>query len=149
MIGVAGPVLLTVGYEGRTVDEVVATLQAVDVTTLVDVRLNPLSRKPGLSKRRLAERLERAGIRYVHLPSLGNPKDNRESLRANEPAAVDRFRGLLRTEPGTVGLDTVAGLAGDGTVALLCVERDARHCHRELIAARLTELNPGLTVRHV
>lgn len=72
-------VLVTVGYEGRTAGELVVTLAEAGVDVLVDVRLTPLSRKPGLSKRQLADALAAAGVEYVHLPALGNPKDNRES----------------------------------------------------------------------
>lgn len=142
-------VLFTVGYEGRSADEVVAELLAAGVTVLVDVRLTPLSRKPGLSKRRLAERLEQAGVRYVHVPGLGNPRDNRDAFRAGDPAAVDRFRELLYAPPGAAGIDEVAALAEAGTVALLCFERDWHRCHRRLVADRLGELHPRLSVRHV
>jgi hypothetical protein len=34
-----------------------------------------------MSKRKLAAALGEAGIGYVHLPALGNPKDNREPFR--------------------------------------------------------------------
>lgn len=141
--------LVTVGYEGRSVDEIVAELCAADVSVLIDVRLTPLSRKPGLSKRRLSEQLHMAGIRYVHLPSLGNPRDNRDPFRANDPAALDRFREILRAPAGAAGVDEVAELAEDTTVALLCFERESHRCHRQLIADRLHELYPHLTVRHV
>src|SRR6476646_5127287 len=49
--------LCTVGYERRTVDELITTLTRAAVEVLVDVRLTPLSRKPGLSKNRIATRL--------------------------------------------------------------------------------------------
>jgi len=104
--------LVTVGYEGRTADDLAALLGAEHVTVLVDVRLTPQSRKPGLSKRRLAERLQDAGIAYRHVPSLGNPKANRAALRADDPAAIDRFRALLRAPDGAAGLDEVAELTG-------------------------------------
>ncbi|HLL68589.1 MAG TPA: DUF488 domain-containing protein [Micromonosporaceae bacterium] len=42
--------LVGVGYEGRTIEELIAQLHALGVSRLVDIRLNPLSRKPGLSK---------------------------------------------------------------------------------------------------
>lgn len=141
--------LVTVGYEGRTADDIVAELCSADVEVLVDVRLTPLSRKPGLSKTKLAEHLDRAGIRYVHLRSLGNPKDNRDDFRAGTEASLDRFRGLLREPVGAAGLDEVAALLGDETVALLCFERDAHRCHRRLIVERLREMHPSLSVRHV
>lgn len=143
---IVSPALLTIGYEGRTVCDLVTMLSGAGVTVLVDVRLNPVSRKPGMSKRRLADHLEPAGIRYVHLPELGNPQDNRDALRAGDPAAVDRFRRLLRASPDA--LDTVASLTDSETVALLCLERSWVRCHRALVADELCRLRPGLTIRH-
>jgi uncharacterized protein (DUF488 family) len=143
------PRLVTIGYEGRTADEVVAELRSAKAEVLVDVRLTPLSRKPGMSKRRLSERLREEGLEYRHVPSLGNPKENREPFRANDPAAIERFRGLLNTSDGTAGVNEVAELMERKTVALLCFEREWHRCHRRLIADRLSELHPGLTVRHV
>lgn len=55
--------VVSIGYEGKTV----AQLLAQDVKVLVDVRLTPLSRKPGLSKTKLAEALRAAGIDYLAL----------------------------------------------------------------------------------
>ncbi|WP_258081414.1 DUF488 domain-containing protein [Nocardia nova] len=59
--------LFTVGYEGRRADELVMLLAEAGVATVVDVRLTPISRKPGLSKTKLSAALAEAGIRYVHL----------------------------------------------------------------------------------
>ncbi|HEX8508590.1 MAG TPA: DUF488 domain-containing protein [Propionibacteriaceae bacterium] len=73
--------LISVGYEGRDVEGLVASLTQQRVAVLVDVRLTPLSRKPGLSKKRLASTLAEHGIDYLHLPALGNPKDNRRLKR--------------------------------------------------------------------
>ncbi|WP_252446038.1 DUF488 domain-containing protein [Pseudonocardia humida] len=80
MLDERSPALLTVGYEGRSVDDVVAGLVAQEVSLLIDVRLTPLSRKRGLSKRGLTEHLAAAGIEYLHLRALGNPVDNRDGL---------------------------------------------------------------------
>ncbi|HEX3811727.1 MAG TPA: DUF488 domain-containing protein [Mycobacteriales bacterium] len=54
--------LVSLGYEGRGIDVLVSQLVEESVTVLVDVRLTPLSRKPGFSKRRLAEALSATGI---------------------------------------------------------------------------------------
>ena len=54
--------LVSLGYEGRIVDELISAARRANVTVLVDVRQTPLSRKLGLSKRRLAAALEDAGI---------------------------------------------------------------------------------------
>ena len=52
---------MSVGYEGRSVDELADALVEAGVSVLVDVRENAISRKRGLSKRALAEKLESRG----------------------------------------------------------------------------------------
>src|SRR5258707_759886 len=78
--------LVGVGYEGRTVDELVAHLVAVGVSRLIDVRLTPISRKRGLSKTALGAALADVGIEYEHRRELGNPKTNRAGF-TGPPAA--------------------------------------------------------------
>ncbi len=70
-------------------------LTDADVNVLVDVRLTPLSRKPGMSKRQLADALTAVGVEYLHLPALGNPRDNRDAFRQGDPRGRARFRALL------------------------------------------------------
>jgi uncharacterized protein (DUF488 family) len=53
-------VVYTIGYEGTDIDGFVATLKAVGVKTLADVRAIALSRKKGFSKMSLPAR-ERRG----------------------------------------------------------------------------------------
>jgi uncharacterized protein (DUF488 family) len=88
--------LLTIGYEGRTANELLSELAQAHVTALVDVRLTPLSRKPGLSKRRLANQLAQVNIWYLHMPALGNPRDNRDAFRQGVAQSRTRFRALLQ-----------------------------------------------------
>lgn len=140
---VPGPALISVGYEGRTVDDLVQDLRRESVKVLVDVRLTPLSRKPGLSKRRLAAALDQVGIAYVHLPALGNPKDNREPFRAGDPASHDRFRTLLTSDGAGQALERIAALLDDGPVAVLCFERSQEHCHRRLVVDAVLEIKPA------
>ena len=52
------PDLLTIGYEGCTIDDVLKELRAARVGLLIDVRAVPQSRKPGFSKRQLAAGLD-------------------------------------------------------------------------------------------
>ncbi|MDR1430587.1 MAG: DUF488 domain-containing protein, partial [Propionibacteriaceae bacterium] len=51
---------------------------------LVDVRQTPISRKRGLSKTALGAALSEAGIDYIHLRELGNPRDNRDGYRQGD-----------------------------------------------------------------
>lgn len=142
-------VLLTVGYEGRTAEELVVALADAGVEVLVDVRLTPLSRKPGLSKRQLADVLAAAGVEYVHLPALGNPRDNREAFRQGDPRSRARFRALLHTPQAQAALDELGLRARHERVALLCFEREPDCCHRQLVSDDLLCRDPGLGVRHL
>jgi uncharacterized protein (DUF488 family) len=136
--------LISIGYEGRSVEELVQTLHGESVTVLVDVRLTPLSRKPGLSKRKLAAALGEAGIAYVHLPALGNPKDNRVAFRAGNPAAYERFGTLLTEDGAQQALSEIAELLDDNTVAVLCFERSHDECHRRLVVEAVLQRRPSV-----
>jgi uncharacterized protein (DUF488 family) len=136
--------LISLGYEGRSVGELVDVLLRQSVAILVDVRLTPLSRKPGMSKRKLAAALAEAGIDYVHLPALGNPKDNREPFRTGDPASRRRFRARLRDETASQALEHIAELLEGGAVAVLCFERSHEHCHRHLVTDAVLEARPSV-----
>lgn len=129
--------IIGVGYEGQTVDELVAGLQGWGVTVLVDVRLTPLSRKPGFSKKRLDATLGEAGIRYMHLPALGNPKDNRAGFADYDGdagrAARARYSEVLGGVDAQAAVAEVAVLAEETHVAILCFEASELHCHRKLV----------------
>jgi uncharacterized protein (DUF488 family) len=134
------------GYEGRQAEQFVRDLTAAGVDVVVDVRLTPVSRKPGFSKRSLAERLSAAGIGYEHLPALGNPKDNRAGFAGDAAelhAARARYSALLSGPDAEDALARVATLASAGTVALLCFEADEHRCHRHLVLTRVEELLRG------
>jgi len=132
--------LVSIGYEGRTSEELLQTLVELGVTNIVDVRLTPLSRKPGLSKTRLSASSEAAGLQYVHLSALGNPKENRDPFRngrTNEGCI--RFSVLLAQPAAVAAMDQLEALARDGLVAVLCFERDHDRCHRQVIVSELTD----------
>ncbi|MGD1237279.1 DUF488 family protein [Mycobacterium seoulense] len=141
--------VMTVGYQGREVDQLVEDLSVAGVEIVVDVRLTPLSRKPGLSKTKLAEALRWAGIGYVHLPQLGNPRDNRAAYRNAEAHAVRRFRGLLESPDARDAVDHLRELASRNVIALLCFERDPEQCHRALIIEAMAADNPDLDIHHI
>ena len=136
----------TIGYQDRTVDDLIAVLRSAMVKVLVDVRLTPLSRKAGLSKNGLAARLREAGIEYVHLRQLGNPRDNRNAFRRGDKAAVARYRDGLRMPEGQAALDQLLRLATQHRVALMCYERDAAQCHRSMVVDALGQIEPVRTI---
>lgn len=129
--------IMGIGYEGQDLTSFLESLKVWGTSTLVDVRLNPISRKKGFSKRALSEALASAGIEYLHMPKLGNPKDNREGFA--EPrsdagkAARRRFQEILETDDALYAVDQLADLASRQVVVLLCFEASELCCHRSLV----------------
>lgn len=135
-MGQAAPALLSVGYEGSSIDAFVEKLQAAQVTVLVDVRFTPLSRKAGFSKTRLREALEAAGITYRHARALGNPKSNREPFWSGDVAqGRETFRAMLATDDAGLELGQLAELLQAERVAVMCFEADHDRCHRHVVVA--------------
>jgi uncharacterized protein (DUF488 family) len=143
------PTLFSIGYERAAQRDVLAALAAAGVTTLIDVRDLPLSRRPGFSKRQLQAGAEAAGLGYLHLKALGTPPAGRE---ANRRGDWRRFWGIVEAKLGTaeaeLGLQYAAGIAAATPTCLLCYEADWRICHRRRIAEILAERH-RFTVRHL
>jgi uncharacterized protein (DUF488 family) len=143
--------LLTIGYEGCTIDDVLSTLRAARIGLLIDVRAVPQSRKPGFSKRQLAAGLDEQGIRYVHLQALGTPKPGRDAVRAGHPERMEAiFRAHMTGDRPQAELAQATELARAERICLLCFERNHMHCHRrlvaEMIAAQTEQTISHLTV---
>jgi len=135
--------LFTIGYQAATQGEVIARLKAAGVQVLVDVRAVAASRRAGFSKKLLAASLAEAGIDYVHLRALGTPPAGRLAARAGRTAQMHEiYNGYLENEPAAQAeLAEAAEIALARPAALLCLEADAKVCHRSLIATRLVERN--------
>jgi hypothetical protein len=134
--------VIGVGYEGVSIDDFVLSLKERNITALVDVRLNAISRKPGFSKKRLQGAVTAAGIKYEHLRALGNPKDNRAGFYSDDPyeraAASSRYHEILENQDGKAALARIHELSQGGTVALLCFECNEEKCHRRVILHSLS-----------
>ncbi len=124
------------GYEGRDIATFVQDLVRSGVSLLVDVRLTPISRKPGFSKNALRQALSESGIAYEHRPALGNPKDNRAGF-AGSAQELEHARAVysvrLRDARAQEALADLADAAARERVAVLCFEADQRRCHRDLV----------------
>ncbi len=141
--------LLTIGYEGRTIDDVLTTLRQAEVGLLIDVRAVAASRKPGFSKRQLAAGLDQAGIGYLHLQNLGTPKPGRDAVRAGHPERmVPIFNAHMTTPEAQYALSEAKALTPARRCCLLCFERDHRHCHRALVAEMIVA-ETGQAVEHL
>jgi len=143
------PALLTIGYEGCVIGDVLATLRAAGVGLLIDVRAVAASRKPGFSKRQLAAGLDEIGIAYVHLQGLGTPKPGRDAVRAGHPERMEQiFRAHMEVDRPQQELARAKLLAREKRACLLCFERDHNHCHRRLVAEMIAA-ETGQTVAHL
>ncbi|RSN08682.1 hypothetical protein DMB42_19995 [Nonomuraea sp. WAC 01424] len=133
--------LIGMGYEGvEDIASFLRRVQAYNVSTIVDVRLNPISRKRGFSKTALGNALADAGVAYVHARELGNPKWNRPGFAGPHDelvAARAMYEKAIDSADADARLDEIAATASDGIVALLCFEADEFRCHRYVLLDRL------------
>ena len=134
--------IYSVGYEGLTVAGLVERLQQSRVEELVDVRANPFSRKPGFSKKKLAESLVTAGIIYRHEPLLGNAFREVEDF----DAAMTLMRDHLAAGEPAEAVVRVVSLAEGRRIAVLCLENDQRRCHRQVVLEAALAREPSLEI---
>lgn len=125
----------TIGYEKKTIEQFLKLLEAKKISTLVDVRRNPVSQyKPEFSKENLKKTLSNKRISYVHYPELGVPSEIRRKL--GETGDYDWFfkqydQNVL-PKMNEVDLETLSY-----PIAIMCVELDPTKCHRHRIALAL------------
>jgi len=141
--------IVSIGYEGRDLDSFLSALRINRVDVVVDVRLTPISRKRGFSKTALSTALDAANVGYLHVPELGNPKDNRDAF-GDGRVELGRARFTERLDNGSgPSFDQVLELAREQRIALLCFERDEEHCHRWCITHRAQAEHPALNIVRV
>ncbi len=132
----------TVGYAGRKTEEMLASLEAYGVATLVDIRQNPVSMyRPDLSKKNLAELLRRRSIEYAHVPALGVPRDIRaKAIDTGTREIIWAWYDEHAVEP-FLGSNLHFFLNGfEHPVALMCSELDPHECHRHRLSLALERL---------
>lgn len=141
----------SVGYENyRDVDVFARVLADSGVERLIDVRELPISRKRGFAKTALSEALASAGVEYVHLRALGNPKEFRDLYKSGKVSAgksgYQRFLFSERSEE----LADLDRILREKRSALMCVEDDPKVCHRQVILDALRDkLKDDLEVAHI
>ena len=83
----------TIGHSTRTLDELIAALQAHGVTTLVDIRAFPASRRlPHFNRGSLEVELPQHGIRYLWMKELGGRRGKIREDSPNTGLRNDSFR---------------------------------------------------------
>ncbi len=148
--------LLTYGHGTDSAERTVATLAGAGVSSLVDIRTAPGSRRnPQFARAAMEEWLPESGIGYrwdkrlggFRRPSAGNP---------DVAWREDMFRGYaehMRSADFGAAVDAVlaeAALAepGCGQVTVMCSESLWWRCHRRLLADFVSAAR-GVEVRHL
>lgn len=140
--------VFTIGYEGLDIDDFMSLLSEHGIETVVDIRELPLSRKPGFSKKALANVLNLSGLEYVHMVELGCPKPVRDGYREDGDwkRYTTGFLKYLKTQKDAIA--ELADLAQSSTCALLCYEADFNFCHRSMVADAVNK-QCGAEVEHI
>ena len=137
------PAVFTIGYEGLTIDAFLNKLITRNIMAVVDVRNNPQSMKYGFSKKSFREYIEKAGMKYVHIPELGIPSALRKGLGASisHESLFKKYETELLPEQ-TVAKKRLQDLIADiPRVGLVCFEADHRFCHRSTLIESLQREN--------
>lgn len=142
----------SLGYEQSEPEEYLRRLKKHGVSVVVDVRDMPLSRKRGFSKNQLREALAESGIEYIHIQTLGAPKELRDDLRSGGSwwNYVKEYTSKVLSRRGE-DIDLLINLATRERISLLCFEREPRECHRSLVADEMMKRGNGhnLKVEHI
>jgi uncharacterized protein (DUF488 family) len=137
----------TIGYERLLPDMLVAELQGANIRRVIDVRLRPQSRRPGMSKTKLALRLAEHGIAYEHWRELGTPIEIRVLYRKGATrAAANAYHQHLVTNASDALERLGESLPNGPPTVLLCLEAEPAHCHRRVISDALRARNARLEV---
>ncbi len=142
--------VFTIGHSVRTESEFIELLHSHGVTSLVDVRTVPRSRRnPQFNRETLPSTLEPEAIAYTHIAGLGG-------FRRPGPDSPNKgwrnlsFRGYadyMQTDDFKQHLADLINRAESQRVAIMCAEAVPWRCHRSLIADAL--LVHGLRVEEI
>ena len=127
----------TIGHSTRSLEELVAALEAHGIERLADVRRFPASRRhPHFDRESLAAALPERGVAYRWFEALGGRRRAAPDS-PNRGIRVEGFRGYA----DTMGTEAFAGAFAElvawmrgGRTAILCAERLWWQCHRRLLS---------------
>lgn len=134
-----GSRLLTIGYEGRALEDFLNQLLRSNADILCDIRKHALSRKYGFSKKTLSHACQGLGMRYEHKRELGLASALRRDVKtqADYDRLFMRYRKTVLAQQ-EASLEAIrAWLRNGRIVALMGFERAARQCHRHCVAEAL------------
>ena len=140
------PKIYTIGTNGKNKENFAEILNAVDVNTVIDVRLWRQSRfVPWTSDTNLQRIL---GNRYKYMPELAPTLDLLTKIKngtINWAEYEQIFNDILKKRriENLFTPDTI------NKVCFLCAEKTAENCHRRLVAEYLQQHFPEVEIAHL
>jgi uncharacterized protein (DUF488 family) len=130
--------VFTIGHGVRPLEELVATLRAADVRTLVDVRRFPGSRRnPQFNQSRLRDALAEGGVAYRHAVELGGRLSGEPGEEQFGCLRVPAFRSYAARMGTAEWQEALARELARPAPCFMCAETAWQRCHRRLIAELL------------
>jgi uncharacterized protein (DUF488 family) len=142
------PHLFLTGYENETIEEFLKKLKRNGITTVIDVREIPLSRKNGFSKKNLRKTLFNLGIKYYHFPRLGSPRKIREDLKSGRTDYLNFFKEFRNyvCHQNKLFDQTLQIILKNKNTTLLCFEKESDLCHRSILASEILKIKPQIKI---
>jgi len=139
----------TLGYEGCSIDRFLNRIIGCGLSTILDVRANPVSRKYGFAKSSMSRLAAKLGVTYAHIPDLGISSGERKGISTREAYenlfAKYEVTTLLHNQ---AALKQASDLVTSRPTVLICREDNHESCHRSRLANALRD-STGLSIVHL
>jgi uncharacterized protein (DUF488 family) len=151
----AGPrnrkLIFSIGHSTHPIEKFLTLLARHEIRILADVRSFPASRRwPHFNRDELKNSVERAGIEYVWLKSIGGRRHAVDPVSPHTAWKLPAFRSYADyadTDDFESGLEELIALAERNATAYMCSEGLWWRCHRRIISDHL--LVRGWLVTHI
>ena len=126
------PLLLSIGYEGKSLEQFINVLIKQDIKLLCDVRKNAMSMKYGFSKSTLLNACQNVGIAYKHYPDLGIDSAERTELKTQSDydALFLQYKKTVLVRTSEQQKSIWEDFSKANRAALMCFEAKPEMCHR-------------------
>ncbi|MFO8109611.1 MAG: DUF488 domain-containing protein [Thermoplasmata archaeon] len=126
--------IYTVGYEGKTQDDLLKLISEKGIRHLVDVRTSTGSQRSEFCGDALKKFLFNKGILYKHIKELGGLN-------------VEDYTERMQTEGWRQAFLDLLEFASEAPTVIMCMEKEPSKCHRRFISQKLEEM--GWDVIHL
>jgi uncharacterized protein (DUF488 family) len=145
------PSIFTIGHSTHPIEEFLALLSQHEILAVTDVRSYPTSKRwPHFNQEELQRALERIGIEYRWMKSLGGRRSSKHIDSPHVAWQIPAFRAYADYADGDdfrAGLEELIAFADQKRTAYMCSEGLWWRCHRRLISDHL--IVRGWSVMHI